>query len=744
MSTTKVAPQTVKFVEMNTCEGQCSYTMTINNGLPLPCMEWTTEESMMLRERMLRDNELIASGFVRRMERSDLGNSNRYRASGIDIGEVRTQDSGASNLDECAITFNPITFSDFEKEFYVVKAELNTRMCTKQFIGKRQQELISNRYSTYNIAEEFANTDLAMIIVAKVIEKFQDFLPEFMILASKGGSGRNLHGDDGILAKAFYAEQGIYFHTIQYDLSDVEDNFPDTYLNAIVGGAKWEKDPSAFTTADEYILDFVAWLNGLKERREFMFDATYNSADNKLVVASNFITRQIDLRIVLNDGSMVDWGCEKKDLLVFDELQQRCLINDRPISWQYEKIDNTNFFEKFKNYKKEFMIYLHNNGFRDISIDNVLIGIDPLLMLEREDYLATQRLAGNFNAGSIDEVGFQFGQFKPLNLLTNTGLFFMTIPNNILQLSDGTGFVENVRIKESNCDKSTGKVDILGGVPPVGSDVEAWGVFGSNITDSWFVIDNGLANRQPYKHTMKVLQCYDDNVKNGCATPSKCNVSHSVSTEIVYDNVANTTSITVMVDALLNVPGTLTYNIDWALSDGTAGTGETSPTFVITLPGDQTDNGYRLSVTGDITGTPTGGGDTCKEYITYTEQIGEGGGFGYCTHTITADFSPGGVDVGGSLQLQFNVNGVPAAAEFDNVFLTLYNNLGGNPYLVEIPNEIEAILPGTVVTMEGTPPNDAVTTSTTITIENVPSFITNIILFSNDTNNSTDPLTQDC
>jgi len=714
----KVAPQLVKFVEKNSCDSHCAYTMEINNGLPLECLTWTTSESTILSERMLRDNELLTSGFVCRLNRSDLGNRNKYSASGIDIGEVRTQDSGAPDVTECKITFNPITFADFEKEFYVVNTELNTRMCVKNFIGKKQQELISNQLSTYEVAEEFANTDLAMIIVAKIIQKFQDFLPEFMLLASKGGSGKNLHGDDGILAKAFYAEQGVYFHTIQYDLSDVVSGTPDTYINAIVGGARYDTDPAAFASPDLYILDFVEWLNSLKEKRDFMFDVTFDAANNTVVVASNFITRQIDLKVVLNDGSVVDWACAEADMLPFTQLQGRILINDKPQSFQYEKIDNSNFFNKFKEYKKQFMIHLHNNGHSDVSIDQMLIGIDPLLMLEREDYIASQTLAGNFNATSIDSIGFNFGQFKPLNALTDTGLFFMSTPGNILQLSDDTDFSAQTRIRESKCADKEGEIEILGGVPPVGSDVEAWGRFASNITDSWFVLDNKLSERQPYAATMKNLQCYDANVRNGCAVASGCQIFSNVTTEVAYNPSTLETTITVSIDSSLNVDGTLVYSIDWALSDGTAATGVATSDFVITLPGDQTDAGFRLSVTGSVTGTATVGGGTCVDYVNYTEKIGDGDGFGYCDHEITNDQNV--VEVTDTLQLFFDVDGVTESVSLQDTDLSI-DDPSDYP---SIETELEAIIPGSIVTISKTG------TEFTISMENVPSFITDIYLFS--------------
>lgn len=741
-------PQTVMFVEGVGCSGQCDYTMKINDGLDLPCKEWTNSESMMLRERMLKDNELMNSGFVRSLERSDLGNSNRFRARGIDVGEVRTQDSGASELNSCDISFNTVRFTDFEKEFYVVNTELNTKMCVKNFIGKRQQDLIGDQLSTYEVAEEFANTDLADIIIAKKIEKFQDFLPEFMLLASKGGSGRNLHGDDGIMAKAYYASKGQYFHTIQFDMSLVDSDFPNTFINAIVGGSRYEKDPSAFGSSGLYLLDFVDWLNDLQEKRDDMFNATIDLSTSILTVASTFVTRYVDLKIVLNGGDIIDWGCissAEANMLPFTQIQERMLINDTPLLFQYEQINETNFFNKFKDYKKEFVRYMHRNGWKEISINDVLIGIDPELMLERTAYLEQQTIQGNFNAGEIENTGFSFGQFRPLNSLNNTGLFFMTIAGNLLQLSDGNNYLNslnNMRIRESKCEGKVGEFEILSGVPPIGSEVEAWGVFAANLTDSWFVLNNKLDDRQPYKHTMVNLQCYDDNVKNECVTESSCNIESDVEIEVAYDSGADETTITVTVDASLNTAGTLAYNLAYSLNDGTGQTGITVPVFVVTLPGDQTNAGLVISVSGDITGTPTAGGE-CKGYVAYNTRIGDGGSYGFCSHTVTNNPEGAADDIGSQLQLRFEIGGNSYQVDFANQFLGLNNNIFGDPY-ASIEDEIEAILSGSVATVTGTPVNSANITNSVVLIENVPSFVTNIELFSVATGNGTGIMTATC
>ena len=203
-----------------------------------PCKSWTNEESNLLRERMLRDNQLFQSGLVRRVEASNLGNSRRIRKSGIDVGPIRTEDSGAPSVDECKVNFDGMRIKEFEKTFYVVNTNKNLQFCVKDFIGTKWQDLVSGAYSDYD-AEFFEDTDLADAIISNVIDKYTEFLPKFMLMAVCNGSGEDMHGDDGIMAKAYYAAKSQYFHTLEYDISDVDSDYPNTYIQAIVGGSKY-------------------------------------------------------------------------------------------------------------------------------------------------------------------------------------------------------------------------------------------------------------------------------------------------------------------------------------------------------------------------------------------------------------------------------------------------------------------------------------------------------------------------
>jgi len=736
----KVNPEQLAFVQEVGCANDCATEIKINDGLALPCKEWTNEESAMLRRRMLVDNQLMSSGLLKRLSRSSLGNSLRYRKYGIDVGPIRTQDSGAHAVNECGVTFDSIRMEDFEKRFYVVNTEKNIQMCIKQFIGTKWQDMISQRYGDYN-AEDFEGTDLADMIIASIIEKYTEFVPKFLLMATCNGSGEDMHGDDGIMAKAYYASKGQYFHTLQFDLSSVANDFANVYINAIVGGDRYSAAPTDFASSDEYLLDFLTWLNTRKEKRDYLFNASLDLATSQLYVASTFATRIIDLRIILNDGTETpDWKCKpQSEMLAPIELQRNMMINDVPLLFKYENIDETNFWQKFKEYMKEFKRYIHRNGFSDINVNDIVIGIDPELLLEYED-----QQNGKFidccedGSNTADRIGLSLNRFIPLNSLNDTGLFFMTVRGNLLLLDDGDNIEQaitnfgRIQIKESNCDKP-GLVNIYGGVPPMGSDVEHWGLFATNICDSYFVTDNKLDERGPCENAKLQLVCYDDNVKNYCVVDSTCHLYASVDADATYDSVADTTTIAVSVNSNQPQGTTLVYNLSYSLSDGTAQTGITSSNFTITLPGDQTDSGVVINVTGTVEAQDGNGAVQCSCPIVYSSKLGEGDPTIYCTLTDSNDGGANSVTT--ALNVTYTVNGNTTTIPLSDPALD-YSSTGD---FDAIESEIEAIFPNTTVVLSN--PSAALTD---ISISNLPSFISNVVISSTTTGNGTATLVAQC
>lgn len=734
---TKVSPQTLAFVREVGCSKDCDNIIEINQGIPLPCKEWNNIESNLLRERMLVDNQLMNSGFVRRVDRSVLGDSLRIRQTGLDVGPIKTQDSGAPAVNECKVTFETIRIKDFEKQFYVVNTTKDLQICIKDFIGTKWQDLISDTHADYN-ADDFADTDLAEIIVSNIIEKYTEFIPKFMLLAVSGGSGEDLHGDDGIFAKAYYASQGQFFHTLSFDLSDVETDFDNTFIQAIVGGDVYDESPKDFASDEEYMMNFLEWVNTRQENRTDLFNASLDLTENKMIVASQFATRFVDLRIVLNDGTLVDWGCKSTmvDELTPDELERAMLINDTPLIFQYENIDSNNFVEKFKDYKKEFKRYLHRNGWADITDADLRIGIDPELMLERTSQIEDRFLAGSIPVNFMDQIGMQASQFVPLNALNDTGLFFMTINGNLLLLSDGSNIMNEItnmgRIRFQEACETPGMVNIYGGAPPIGSEVEAWGAFACNIGDSWFVKNNKLDERGPTESALKNLVCYDYDVKNHCVVEAKCTLSCNVEVEAVYDGGADETTVTVTVNTNTPAGTTLVYDLAYSLSDGTGQTGITSGSFQFTLPGDQTDSGLVVAVTGDIE-AQIASEVQCSTNVAYTTKLGEGSGFVLCALNDTNDNATNSVT--SQLSVSYQIDGVAQNVALANTAL----DYGDTADHAAIETEIEGIFPG--ATVDITNPSAS---NIAIVITDLPSYITDVTIDSAASGNTTATLAQDC
>lgn len=706
-----VKPETLTLIKEISCSDDCTKQIPINAGLPLPCKEWNDIESGLLRILALEDDQLFASGFVTKVSRSNLNDNLRVKKTGIDIGKIRTQDDGARKKNECKYNYDGIEYDEFQKKFYTVNTNKHLKICPRDLIGTQLSDLVGDQLSSYD-PENFSDTDLADLLVGLIIEKYRmEFVASFVLLSVWGGAAENQHGDDGIFAKAWYQHKNQYFETFEYDLSGIVSG---ETLNAIVGGKEYSEAFDTFGSLTALITDFVDWLNSLQDRRQPIFNASFDDATFVVVVAANSVTQKIDLRIVVNTGLPVDWSpiCTKADETVPTRIQNAMLINDAPLMFRFEEITEANFATLFKKYIKEFVRYLHRNGFQAVTMDSVMIGIDPELMLERNDAINCKIIQGGVAPDFMDLIGLSVDKFKPLNALTGTGLFFMTVPGNILVFDDagndanGIPGVGRVRVGMTCEDEVKVIFD-----NPIGSALDHGGLFAANLCESWFVEDNDLDNKEPYENTVAVLSCYDANNRKNCILgEATCSLSVDVSSVASYDAGSDTTSITVSVNAFSSDPSlTLVYDLAYTTSEGTADDSIATSSFVVTLPGDQTDTGIVLTVYGNVTANDGGGNPQCKEYFSDTEKFGEGVGSVECVHSA--------VGVGTettAIEVEYTINGGGAVVvALTNAALNL-QTVGDYP---AIELEIEAILPGSTVTIVDNAGNPDVT------ISGVPSFI---------------------
>lgn len=710
----KVGLRTLQLVREIGCSDDCSKQIPINKGLPLPCKEWNDMESALLRMLALEDNQLFASGFVTKVDRSNLADNLRIKKRMIDVGEIRVEDNGARKKTECKFNYEGIEYDEFEKTFYTVNTNKHLKMCPREIIGTKLQDFVGDSLQDFN-NEDFEETDMADIIVTQIIEKYQrQFVAKFVLLSVWEGEAENQHGDDGIMAKAYYQSKGQFYETYEYDLSGVTTG---QTLNAIVGGKKFVEEFDTYGSLVALLSAFVDWLNSLEDRRQKIYNATFDDTNGTVTVAANHITQKIDLRIVVNDGTPVDWG---SSCLVSEEVAPTCLqnvmpINDKPLLFKFEEITEDNFATLFKKYVKEFVRYMHRNGFDDITMDSVLIGIDPELMLERNDQINCKIIQGGVQPNFMDLIGLSQDKFVPLNALSGTGLFFMTVPNNIMIFDDAANDANGipgrgrVRVKETCEDEVAVIFD-----NPIGSAVEHWGLFAANLCDSWFVQHYKLDEREPYENTRGVLSCYDDSNRKACILgEATCKVSASVDYETAYDEGADQTTISVTVNAFSSDSSlTLVYDLAYSTSEGTADEGITASSFVITLPGDQTDSGIVVNVNGYVN-AQDGTEIKCRTFVNDTEALGTGGtGEVACTHSATGT----GAETDG-ITVEYQINGsAPVSVAFVNPALSFVNAAD----IPAIELELEAIFVGSEasITLDGggVP---------TVVLSGVPSFIDN-------------------
>lgn len=714
----RVGTGTIEFIQNVGCSNDCSKTIPINKGLPLPCKEFTNMESALFRRRALKDDQLWESGFTRIIERSAIGDDLRIKDFRLDIGEIRTEASGARSLTECKYNYEGITVDAWEKRFYVVNTNKHLKLCPRDLVGSNLQDLIGNKMTDF---DNFQDTDLADILIGAIIEKYNtEFVAKFILLAVWDGAGENMHGDDGIFAKAWYAYKGQYFHTMSYDLSSITTGMS---LEAIVGGKRYSKSLASFGgTLNSLLLDFVTWVNNLKDTKEFMFNTSVDLATGIITVVSRFATSKIRLRVaILNAGETADWSspqCSHEDRVPTQVLQNAMPINDVPLMFKNEEINETNFVPLFKRYLKEFVRYLHRNGFSDISIEDIKIAIDPELMLERDDAVAGKYLAGGIPIDFMKEIGLSDSRFFPMNALNATGLFMMGIDGNIGIFGDsandanglpGTGTVKITDI----CD---GQFSVIFD-NPIGSMMDNFGASAFNLCDSFFVLDNKLDDREPYENTRGVLACYSDACK-GDSLVISCSVKGVVSSTADFDGTNTNITVLVNVSNPNQVP-TINYNLGYSLSDGTSASGITSPSFVITVPGDQTASGLVLNVFGQVSGSnavnPNDIATTyCVDTLNYSVKLGTAPVLAYCDWSGTKATAGGGDDK--QLGIIYDAGAGSVVVHFIDQNLDLSNTSDW----AAIESEIEAIFPGSVVTITGTGANPE------ILIENVIDTIVSI------------------
>ncbi len=695
----KVGTGTIEFIREMGCENGCSKVIPINRGLPLPCKEFTNMESALLRRRALEDEQLFNSGFTKIIDRSAIGDDLRIKQYGIDIGDIRTEASGARSLRDCKYNYEGIEIDQWEKRFYVVNTNKHLELCPRDLVGSKLSDWIGDKMTDF---DEFEDTDLADILIGSIIEKYnRQFVAKFILLAVWDAAGTNMHGDDGVLAKAWYAFKNQYFHTVQYDFANLVSG---KSLTAIVGGKKWQASVASSGSTDLVLLNFVNWLNTLKEGREYLYQASLNLASKTVTVVSKFACEKVKLRAgIIDDGNQENWStqkCSSEQQVITTVLQNAMPVNDVPLMFRYQEINETNFIPLFKRYTKEFMRYLHRNGMEDISVSDIKIGIDPELMLERDDAVSGKYLAGGIAIDFMQQIGLSESRFKPLNALNATGLFFMTIDENILVLGDGTnvgnGLPGNGMVKV--VEECQGKYGVIFD-NPIGSAVEHFGAFASNLCDSWFVNDNNLDDREPYQNTRETLLCYSDACVDN-RLDSVCNISATVETEATYDANANQTNI--QVDVVVHNPDlvpTIEYNLGFSTNEGSTQSGITNGSFVIPLPGDQTQSGLIVNVFGNVTGSDSVNGSVASKYCNCT--VSDTTQFGTAENLTSCDFDAK-VTLGAvtnTLEIVYTLNGNVTNLPLVDSALDISDSDDWSA----IENEIEAIFPNSLVEIDEDP-----------------------------------------
>ena len=158
----------------------------------------------------------------------------------------------------------------------------------------------------------------------------------------------------------------------------------------------------------------------------------------------------------------------------YNEAQEAIKVKDRLLSSNWKEVDHGSFELEAKG-------NIFSGSFELKAKGNIFIhqiGSGELLHFFESEFFGTR-----VKVKSIEEIESYVS--KCINKKES-------IVKAFKDLGDA---LNSVTTKEELTNNKKDGIEILGGVPPVGSDVEAWGCFASNIADSWFVTTKEEAER---------------------------------------------------------------------------------------------------------------------------------------------------------------------------------------------------------------------------------------------------------
>ena len=264
---------------------------------------------------------------------------------------------------------------------------------------------------------------------------------------------------DGVIKQALLQSSAAYYSSV------------DVTLPPVAGGAYFIKYYGSFDSAHGTVAEVVTAINGLK------VDATGESLYSAVDLGGNVIritANQVE-KLAYDEYELTVYHSPSGNATDCDAFLPATIVEnpmpyaEQPLMFNYGVINEANFHSYFKDVIKEWqrkIITLYENGQMPANIGEPYIACDPLVLIER-DYSFLKELDTFQNAeAKLTRLNAMFPRFIPLKVLEGTGIWYLTVPGNIIYLTNfGADILGVTKIwHDEDCDTVKSKNEMLGNV----------------------------------------------------------------------------------------------------------------------------------------------------------------------------------------------------------------------------------------------------------------------------------------
>jgi hypothetical protein len=458
-----------------------------------------------------RENELFELGLIDIVDNGVDTSEFEYTPK----WEFSPQSRGGGGLSKYDCGFDPqqLQYRKYRKYGYTEKLYVHHENCLNDFIGTEIQDLIfADDWHGEGYDPDNAFTDAILLTARQTIA---NAVAHNDIVGVFGGANKYANAYDGVLAQAYWAYTGVaFFQSIRFVVNETEF-VSGTFLHAKYAGKQinlqydstlpTDATIERYNTRIEVYQRLVDWLNNevLTESGRRYVDAVF--IGNEIIVTSRWAERLVDLDMFIDANPTVkSWAdCNPIGTVTAEVLQNNMSVDERPYLVAYRKYTMDTILI-------DLATDIHN---ATIDMPMAIPGQSAALFIDEKlwkNYRHALTHKSTIAVGADLSEIFE-GRVYPLQSLSNTGLWFVTMVSetpslrNIAHLVDNNTRGASIFVEPDRpCRNIKLAYETLHGVM-----VRDFRFFAANLLCSPFA----ETLKEPYEKTLKVLPCYDGRMR---------------------------------------------------------------------------------------------------------------------------------------------------------------------------------------------------------------------------------------